>query len=38
MLGQILADNDAMLTLAKSLRFSIKEIPGEDMVEATLDL
>jgi len=38
MVGQILNDNKPMLKLAKSLGFSILKIPGEEVVEATLDL
>lgn len=38
MVGQILDDNKAMLKLATSLGFSILELPGEEVVEARLDL
>lgn len=38
MVGQILDDNQAMLKLAKSLGFSILKIPGEEVIEAKLNL
>lgn len=38
MVGQILENNEAMLELAKSLGFSLQEIPGEEVIEARLDL
>ncbi len=38
MIGQILADNKAMLGLARQLGFQSKAIPGESALEVVLDL
>lgn len=38
LVGQILADNDRMLDLARGMGFSAKALAGEEVVEVSLDL
>jgi acyl-CoA synthetase (NDP forming)/GNAT superfamily N-acetyltransferase len=38
MVGQILADNDRMLELARGMGFSVAPLPGEEVIEVALDL